>query len=182
MPKERWNENVNVQRKGGVGIGLVVGTLLALASAAYACTTWEGKMTVAAGSGTSTAEAFGGNMNWCDPSSGNASVDDAVNQQVTVSVAPTSSGDCPPGTSKLPASSTNYVYNIRWTPGEWDPNSAGVNDCMDTSEIGDFSVNSSGIGGPTGSDLFDPGDPGTIQICVVTTSTAWGNQVSIEVI
>lgn len=167
-----------MKRKFRWGSGATFGVLallLTLASAAYACTTWEGRMTVTAGGGTSEAEGNGGSMQWCDPPSGDADIADSSGQTVTVELAPGS--ECA-FTTQLPAK----TYNIRWEAGVWDPQSGGTN-CMDSTDpdIGDITVDSNGNStAAVTTSGFDPNGASNVSICVENGS--WGNQVHIAVL
>lgn len=138
---------------------------LAATSAAYACTVWAGKMTVTGSGATGSVSAQGwySTMGYCTNPTGTAEMDASTSGTVTVSVQAASSGCF---SSTLPSG----TYDIWWTAGSWDPQNPGTNDCMadtaDDYDVGDISVNGSGVGGPSTSSSFNPGTAGTIQVCV----------------
>lgn len=162
------------RRTLGTGFG-VVAVVLALASTAYACTTWQGSLTVE-GTGTSSVTAHGRNFEmaycWYGAPTGTANMDDNVSGTIDLIVDQSSSA-C--NSTKLPQNS----YDIRWTTGTWDPNNPGVNDCMDTTDT-NSNVSVDGNGDGTGSATFDPGSVGTIQVCVVNGN--YGMQVPVSVV
>ena len=167
-----------MRRKQAVFIFGVVASIGLLASAAFACTTWRNKMTVT-GSGSSpgsvTAQGWDDDMRYCSSGqpSGTAGMDDNTNGTVTVTIEP-STGSCE--SPDLP----DATYDIRWTTGTWSPSSPGTNDCMSTTDVGDISI-SSGNGGPTSSNSFNPGGAGTIQVCVTNSNQTFGMQVPLTV-
>lgn len=167
-----------MKRKFCIGGFSILAIIVVMSGFTMACTTWLGKMEVQ-GSGASpgyvVAQGRNFEMQYCfaGTPSGTASMDDNTNGTVTVTMSP-SDGDC--DSDDLP----NGTYDIRWTPGAWSPSNPSVNDCMSTTDVGDISI-SSGSGGPTSSNSFDPGAAGTIQICVTNSNQTFGMQVPLTV-
>lgn len=54
-------------RRSAIFAFTVVAAVLALSSAAFACTQWKGRMTVTAGGGSTSALGSGNQMTYCDP-------------------------------------------------------------------------------------------------------------------
>lgn len=172
--------------RGLVGGTFVIAVLLALVSAASACTVWEGKLTVwgvsAGSSGTVSGVGSGNTMTYCSGSpSGQADVGPAggSTRQIKLSVAVE---QCTGGTGDgaLPGG----LYLVNYLPDK----SA---DCMNGLEMGQFTLPSSGS--ITGAGPFTiPGlgsDPnggtlstkvgGWADICIDNVGTIYGNQVPI---
>lgn len=163
-------------RKHWISVFGVVTWIVLVTSTAYACTTWQGKMTLTgSGSSPGSVSAMGRNfsMAYCSSGapSGTAGMAASTSATVTITIAASSSG-C--NSTTLP----NGTYDIRWTTGTWDPQTPGTNDCMDTTTAGTMSV-TSGAGGPTASSSFNPGSAGTIQVCV--TKGTYAMQVPVSV-
>lgn len=167
------------QHRRRLGVGFcVVAALLVTASAAFACTTWLGDMTVAGSvSGSVYAEGSTSEMLYCwdgEPS-GTATMNDNTSGTVTVSVSPVTN-DC--GTHQL----SNGTFDIRWTTGTWDPVNPGVNDCMNTTDTGSDLVISGGTGSASNTATFNPGSTGTIQVCASNMTLVQGMQVPVSVV
>lgn len=163
------------------GILLAISLLATLTATAFAGGgVWSGTLTVtgnASDPGVVVAEGEATLMNYCwagEPR-GTARVVANTVGAVTVAVSPTTSDEC--GSVKLPAGS----YEILWTRGTWDPVFPEVNDCGAGTVIGHVTVDANGYGGPTQSQPFNPGNPGTIQVCV-NSAVHYGLQVPVEVV
>lgn len=149
----------------------VIGLLMALASASWACTTYKGQMTLSQ-TGQTTKTNIGSNsgMGYCDFAlTQNMSL--SRSSSWTVTVAPQTTGNC---IAQLP-SGTHDVNKS---------NAAGVGDCMtnDSSarNIGSIAVDSNGDGATTlaGTKL----STNTSAVCVSTTNSSFGNQMSVTIV
>lgn len=159
------------------GLG-VASSVLLVAAPAFGCTAWRGKMTVTgSGSSPGSVSAMGStlSMDYCSTGapSGTAGMAANTSGTVTVTIAAATSG-C--NSSTLP----DNTYTIRWTTGVWSADDASTNDCMSTTSAGTMSV-TSGAGGPTTSNSFNPGAAGTIQVCAADSTAAYGIQVPLTV-
>lgn len=177
--------------RGLLGGTFVIAVLLALASAASACTVWEGKLTVwgvsPGSSGAVSAVGSGGGsyvsgMSYCSGSpSGQADVGPAggATRQIKLSVAVeqcTGGG----GDGALPGG----LYLVNYLPDK----SA---DCMNGLEMGQFMLPPSGsiteagpftipgLGSDPNGGLLSTTVGGWADICIDNVGTIYGNQVPI---
>lgn len=176
-------------RKGVVFTFTAVAAVLAISSAAFACTVYRGKMTVQGSGGTGTTYAIGNNsgMAYCSNTpaakTGNgAEVPNATpGGTITVTVAPVSI--CKGGLlgmtpNQLPSGTT---YQITWLAGRGIPQGGSVDCMVSNGDNGthingsDMTVSSSGDGADT-SDTFIP-SVGENSVCVGKHGHAYGMQV-----
>ncbi len=93
----------------------VVAAMLALASVAYACTTFKGKLQVTTGSTSSSAIGNGTGMGYCSGSpTGGATVARGANRSITVAVSPQACGSTTYQLSDRSGTGAYYVNFINW--------------------------------------------------------------------
>lgn len=171
---------MRTQHRRGLLFGFtVVAAVLALTSAAWACTVFKGKLTLQGNASTSTVTATGNNsgMGFCSITNSYA-YSNGSGGSVKVTVGPASS-TC--GGHKLPAtgSETNLAYKVTYVDYGFY-NSSLNRDCMYNGGhstrivLGDITVDSNGNGGGgwysiPGSHPAQNGSPYEAGVCVSDT-------------
>lgn len=174
-------------RKGLFGVFIAAATVLVLASAAFACTTYKGRFTI----GTSTAIGANGT----NPNGGMRYCNDVVPPRVDISrsgfsasVAAEKSACLVSGYNRLPYQNTSGVAYTYWI--DYQPGTATYGDCMHGSSgnqtVGKMPVSNDaerqGSGtypqaGYTWSPVLGNGD-----VCVSDTNYYYGNQLLVKVV
>lgn len=167
-----------------------IGAFLALASIAYACTTFKGQMVVtpaSPGSGSVTAVGNNRGMGWCSPITGRATIPTGTST-LNIDIAP-STGPC---ASQLPDRTdyaVNWVNNEAMTrnPDRW------LIDCMSPISLHDGALGvknvKSGISVVNGKANVNvnvtaktANTLGESAVCFGDPKGYWGNQAPVTVI
>lgn len=179
---EALSHNRSGHRKKAMFGFLTIATVLALASAAFACTTYKGRFTVQ-GNGypekTAVGANIGGKMAWCDGTVPKASMpaSNGSTWNVRVHVSP-QTGSC---AASLP--DNTYYVDLQMGTGY-------VGDCMHGSSLnttlgtmkvrGGYSVDSNGNWIWYYYDFAK--SPGQATICVSDAGAYYGNQMAADVL
>lgn len=172
----------NRDRKKALFGFLTVATVLALASAAFACTTYKGNFTVQ-GNGYTSKTAVGknvsGQMSWCDGTVPTAAMpgSNGSTWNVRVNVSP-KTGSC---AGSLP--NNTYYVDLQMGPGY-------VGDCMHgasgNTTIGTMKVSGGYSVDSAGNWVWYQYDfaksPGQATICVSDAGAYYGNQMAADVL
>lgn len=172
------------QRRCALGAAFALAVVLALSSAAFACTVWQGKLTVwgvsAGSSGQVSAVGSGANnMTYCNNSdpSGQANIGSAgsATRQIKLSVG--SGGAC--------GDLQGGKYFVNYLPDK-------SSDCMSGLRMGEFTMTGGttpaggvgpftipGLGSDPYSGILSTSVGGWADICIDDERTIFGNQVPI---
>lgn len=158
---------MNPARKSLVGVAVAVAGVITMAAAAFACTTYAGKMTVTpqgtGSSGAVTVEGGGLNMKKCGSPVGSATLKAPNTVQVLIA----------PGTTCAGALSA-ATYTMSFVNG------GATKDCMYGSSVGSIVVDSNGNGPATLSNSISPA--GSFQFCVSNAGNMQGLQAPLTAI